>query len=50
MPEFHLNPKKERCCLCGEIALGHAYIMSDRYCHGDSQRPSCYEKVLRGIA
>lgn len=32
------------CSRCGKPAEGVAEINGDRYCHGDNQRPSCYER------
>lgn len=41
-----LNPTGVPCARCGRPAAGHAFINEDRYCHGDEQRPSCYERQL----
>ncbi len=38
-----LNPDNELCASCGKVAEGSAHIDGKRYCHGDDQRPSCYE-------
>lgn len=32
----------ETCARCGQEAKGFATIGDDRYCHDDSQKPSCY--------
>lgn len=34
------------CARCGQEAKGSATINGDRYCHDDSQKPSCYELTL----
>lgn len=34
----------ERCVRCGNEATGLATINDARYCHGDDERPSCYEQ------
>lgn len=42
---------QSKCCtLCGATkASGWAFINSDRYCHGDSIIPSCYEEACWSI-
>ena len=35
------------CARCGETAEGFATVNDERLCHGDQQRPSCYEATLR---
>lgn len=37
-----LNPERDLCALCGDIAEGFASINDERYCHGE-QFPTCYE-------
>jgi hypothetical protein len=39
-------PQNNHCSLCGaEQATGWAFINSERFCHGDSILPSCYEET-----
>lgn len=45
----HLGSGPEHCKRCGMVAVGYARIGDDRYCHGDADRPSCYELAIRGI-
>lgn len=40
----------EKCARCGMVAVGYARINDDRYCHGDDQRPSCYELTTREMS
>lgn len=42
-----LNPTGEHCSRCGTVADGYARINDDRLCHGDADRPSCYELASR---
>jgi hypothetical protein len=36
----------DACALCGrDPATGYASIGASRYCHGDDERPSCYERA-----
>lgn len=44
-----LNPNHEVCVRCGRVAVGSARINSDRYCHGDFIKPTCYEKESRRV-
>lgn len=37
---------KDTCARCGEPAQGYANIDSERYCHGDQERPTCYMREL----
>ena len=42
-----VNRSGERCVRCGEVAVGSANTERGRLCHGDEQRPSCYELEVR---
>jgi DNA-binding IscR family transcriptional regulator len=39
---YSLNPRREKCARCGEVAKGSAWINDERYCHSDDPYPTCY--------
>lgn len=48
MDTIDLYPDDELCGLCGNVAAGFASVSGVRYCHGEDDSPTCYERAVRG--
>lgn len=48
MDTIDLYPGGELCGLCYNRARGYAFINGVRYCHGEDDSPTCYERAVRG--
>lgn len=44
--DYRLNPRRELCARCGEVARGSGWANGKRYCHpNDLLAPDCYHIV-----
>lgn len=44
--DYRLNPRRELCARCGQVARGSGWANGKRYCHpNDLLAPDCYHIV-----